>query len=146
MALYVAIALIAALAAVDEDALSRNEVLLLVWGTSLGLAVAHYVAFRLASALARGTHLGRADAVAAGVQLLGALAVPAIVTIVELVLGDDEDDIDTAEFALAVILGVTGYLVSRGNGASRGRAVLLGLGVLVVGLVTAGVKNLLAGH
>ena len=54
MALYVSIALLAALAAVDEDALSRNDTLLLIWGTSLGLAVAHYVAFRLASALARG--------------------------------------------------------------------------------------------
>jgi hypothetical protein len=146
MALYVSIALLAALAAVDEDALSRNDVLLLVWGTALGLAVAHYVAFRLASALARGRHLGRADVVVAGVQFLGAMIVPAVVTIVELLLGDDEDDVDTAEFALAVILGVTGYLVSRGNGASRGRAVLLGLGVLVVGLVTALVKNALAGH
>jgi len=49
-------------------------------------------------------------------------------------------------FALSVILGVTGYLVSRGNNASRGRAALLGLGVLVVGLVTALVKSALAGH
>ena len=49
-------------------------------------------------------------------------------------------------FALAVILGVTGYLVSRGNGASRRRAVLLGPAVLVVGIVTALVKNALAGH
>ena len=69
-----------------------------------------------------------------------------IVTVAELLLGDDEDDVDTAQFALAVILGVTGYLVSRGNGASRGRAALLGLGVLVVGLITALVKSFLAGH
>jgi hypothetical protein len=146
MALYVSIALLAALAAVDDEAMSRNDVLLLVWGTSLGLAVAHYVAFRLASALARGRHLGRGDVVVAGVQFLGAIIVPAAVTIVELVFSDGEDDIETAEFALAVILGVTGYLVSRGNGASRRRAALLGLGVLVIGFVTAGVKNVLTGH
>ena len=146
MALYVSIALLAALAAVDEDALSRNDTLLLIWGTSLGLAVAHYVAFRLASALARGRHLGRADVVVAGVQFFGAMIVPAAVTGVELLLGDDEDDVDTAVFALAVILGVTGYLVSRGNGSSRRRAVLIGLGVLVVGMVTAVVKSVLAGH
>jgi len=146
MALYVSIALLAALAAVDEDALSRNDTLLLIWGTALGLAVAHYVAFRLASALARGRHLGRGDVVIAGVQFLGAMIVPAAVTLVELAFGDDEDDVDTAVFALSVILGVTGYLVSRGNNASRGRAALLGLGVLVVGLVTALVKSALAGH
>ena len=35
MALYVSIALLAALAAVDEDALSRNDTLLLIWGTAL---------------------------------------------------------------------------------------------------------------
>ena len=146
MALYVSIALLAALAAVDEDALSRNDTLLLIWGTSLGLAVAHYVAFRLASALARGRHLGRADIVVAGIQFFGAMIVPAAVTAVELLLGDDEDDVDTAVFALAVILGVTGYLVSRGNDSSRRRAVLIGLGVLVVGIVTAVVKSILAGH
>jgi hypothetical protein len=146
MALYVSIALLAALAAVDDDALSRNDVLLLIWGTSLGLAVAHYVAFRLASALARGRHLGRGDVVVAGVQFLGAVIVPAAVTIVELVFSDGEDDIETAEFALAVILGVTGYLVSRGNGASRRRAALLGLGVLIIGFATAAVKNFLTGH
>jgi hypothetical protein len=146
MALYVSIALLAALAAVDEDALSRNDVLVLIWGTSLGLAVAHYVAFRLASALARGRHLGRGDVVVAGVQFLGAMIVPAAVTIVELLLGDDEDDVDTAEFALSVILGVTGYLVSRGNGSSRRRATLLGLGVLVIGTVTALIKSALTGH
>ena len=146
MALYVSIALLAALAAVDEDALSRNDTLLLIWGTSLGLAVAHYVAFRLASALARGRHLGRGDVVIAGVQFLGAMIVPAAVTLVELAFGDDEDDVDTAVFALSVILGVTGYLVSRGNGASRRRAVLIGLGVLVVGTVTALIKNFLTGH
>jgi len=146
MALYVSIALLAALAAVDEDALSRNDTLLLIWGTSLGLAVAHYVAFRLASALARGRHLGRADVVVAGFQFFGAMIVPAAVTGVELLFGDDEDDVDTAVVALAVILGLTGYLVSRGNGSSRRRGVLLGLAVLVVGLVTALVKNALAGH
>jgi len=146
MALYVSIALLAALAAVDEDALSRNDTLLLIWGTSLGLAVAHYVAFRLASALARGRHLGRGDVVIAGVQFLGAMAVPAVVTVVELMLADDEDDVETAELALGVVLGVTGYLVSRGNGASRRRAALLGLGVLVIGVVTALFKNFLTGH
>jgi hypothetical protein len=148
MALYVSIALLAALAAVDGDALSRSDVMLLIWGTSLGLAVAHYVAFRLASALARGRHLGRGDVVIAGVQFTGAMIVPAVVTGVELVIGgeDGDDVVGTAQSALAVILGVTGYLVSRGNGASRRRAVLIGLGVLVVGTVTALIKNFLTGH
>jgi hypothetical protein len=146
MALYVSIALLAALAAVDDDALSQGETLWLIWGTSLGLAIAHYVAFRLASTLAKGRHLGRGDVVIAGYQFLGAMLVPAACTVIEVILGDDEDDVDTAEFALAAILGLTGYLASRGNGASRGRAALIGAAVLVVGSVTAIVKNVVAGH
>jgi hypothetical protein len=146
MALYVSIALLAALLAVDEDALSRSETLAMIWGTAVGLAVAHYVAFSLASALARGRRVGRAHLTVAGLQFLAAIGVAAACTLIELVIGNDDDDAGTAEFALAVILGVTGYLVSRGNGASRRRAIGLGMGVLTIGIITAVVKNILGGH
>jgi hypothetical protein len=146
MALYVSIALLAALLAVDEDALNRSETLLLIWGTAVGLALAHYVAFTLASALAGGRHLGKEHLSVAGLQFVAAIAVAAACTIIELIIASNDDDAETAEFALVVILAVTGYLVSRGNGASRLRAVVLGLGVLVIGIITAVVKNILGGH
>jgi hypothetical protein len=48
MALYVSICLLAALAAVRERADAGHvDVLRLVWGTTLGLALAHWFAFRL---------------------------------------------------------------------------------------------------
>ncbi len=146
MALYVAIALLATLAAVDPDHLTRRGTLLLIWGTTLGLAVAHYVAFRLASTLAKGSHLGRDDITTAGVQFLGAITVPAVCTLTGLLLADDGTAVDVAEFTLAGILGVTGYLAGRGNGASRGRSALLGGGVLLAGLATAAAKYALTGH
>jgi hypothetical protein len=147
MALYVSIALLAALAAVHPESATRQHTLVLIWGTTLGLAVAHYVAFRLASHVARGRELSRHDVAIAGVQLIGALLVPLVCTITEVLFADDDDAIDVAEFTIAGVLGVTGYLSARGNGASRGRAALLGAGVLVAGLVTAALKYALtSGH
>jgi hypothetical protein len=146
MALYVSIALLAALAATSEANESRRSTLLLIWGTALGLAIAHYVAFRLASALARGRHLGRDDIETAGVQFIGAMTVPLACTVAELALGSDDNAIDVAEFTLAGALGVTGYLAGRTNGASRPRAALLGGVVLVIGFATATVKFFLTRH
>ena len=120
MALYVAIALLAALAAINPDRFTRRETLLLIWGTALGLAVAHYVAFRLASSIAKPRHLSREDVRTAGVQFLGAMSVPAMCTLTGLVFADDDSAVEVAELTLAGMLGVTGYLAGRGNGAKRG--------------------------
>ncbi len=49
MALYVAICLIAALIALENVTFVPGDILGLVWGTTVGLAVAHVFAFRMAS-------------------------------------------------------------------------------------------------
>jgi hypothetical protein len=50
MVLYVSVVLLAALVAIDTSAaISDTEILGLIWGTTLGLALAHYFAFRVAS-------------------------------------------------------------------------------------------------
>jgi hypothetical protein len=52
MALYVAICLLAALAAVSEPALDEGaHTFELVWGTTVGLALAHWFAFRMSARL-----------------------------------------------------------------------------------------------
>ena len=52
MALYVAICLMAALIAIPESAVARTNVLGLVWGITLGLAIAHWFAFRVSARMA----------------------------------------------------------------------------------------------
>jgi hypothetical protein len=51
MALYVAVCLIAALAALQNVTAVPGHILGLVWGTTVGLAVGHVFAFRIAGRL-----------------------------------------------------------------------------------------------
>ena len=50
MALYVAICLLAALAAVSEST-AEDHVFEIVWGTTIGLALAHWLAFSVSARL-----------------------------------------------------------------------------------------------
>jgi hypothetical protein len=47
---------------------------------------------------------------------------------------------------LAAFIALVGFAVARGGGATRARALLYGLSVLVVAVAIALVKNALAGH
>ena len=78
MALYVSVCLIAALAALENVTFVPGHILGLVWGTSVGLAVAHVFAFRIAGRLVHGGDLPRADRIISVVQLAAAAAVAAI--------------------------------------------------------------------
>ena len=146
MALYVAIALLAALAVLDPERFSAGETIGLVWGTALGLAIAHYVAFRLASHLALGRSLTRQDAEVAGLQVAGALTMPVACTITVLLFGRDGTAIDVAIWTVGLGLGAAGFLAGRANGASLVRSAILGGGVLVIGILTATAKVALGGH
>jgi len=63
MALYVAIGLIAALTALENVTAVPGHILGLVWGTTVGLALAHVFAFRIAGRLVQDGELPRADRV-----------------------------------------------------------------------------------
>ena len=152
MALYLSIVMLATLAVLPDDyGLSRGdthhdpEVLALVWGTTFGLALAHWFAFELtAVGFGRGRVL-RADLALAGAQLAGAAAVAIAISVV-LLFNDDETDVDAAAFAPSLILGVAGYVVGRAAGRSVFVSMLLGVVVLVLGLAVASVKAVLGGH
>ena len=82
MALYVAICLLAALSAVSEHAASDQlDAFKIVWGTTVGLAVAHWFAFRVSARLVASGTIRRHDAEAVGAQLAGAAAVALLATI-----------------------------------------------------------------
>jgi len=64
MALYVAVCLLAALTAADEGAEHGHvRVLGLVWGVSIGLALAHVFAFRVSARLVAAGRIEAHDAV-----------------------------------------------------------------------------------
>jgi hypothetical protein len=69
MALYVAICLIAALTALESVTAVPGHILGLVWGTTVGLALAHVFAFRVAGRLVHDGELPKADRITSVVQL-----------------------------------------------------------------------------
>jgi hypothetical protein len=145
MALYVAICLLAALTAVSDQATSEVDSFKIVWGTTVGLAVAHWFAFRVSARLVASGQVRRHDAEAAGAQLVGALAVAVLATVPIVVLPDDVE-FEVVRLFLACFLALVGYAVARGSGASRTRSVVYAGSVLVVAITVAILKNVLAGH
>lgn len=151
MALYVAIVVLAAVVALPTDGHGEHtggvhglSLLGLVWGTTIGLALAHWFAFRLA---ARGFGAGEVgpQEVATGLaQVAGAAAVAALCSIPVLVF-DRDHDVQFTAFVPALI-GVAGYLVGRESGHTPLRSILVGAVALVLGVAIAVAKNVLAGH
>jgi hypothetical protein len=146
MALYVSVCLLAALTAVaDSTTEGHASVFKIIWGTTLGLALAHWFAFRLSARLTAFGTMRSHDAAIAAAQLAGAAAVAVLATVPLLVV-PDEAELDIVRLLLAGFIALVGFVVARSSGASTARAVLYGAGVIVVGLIVAVMKNVLGGH
>ena len=75
MALYVAICLLASLIVIPESGVEHTHVMGLIWGITLGLALAHWFAFRLSARMVGAGTVRSSDVELAGAQLLGAAGV-----------------------------------------------------------------------
>jgi hypothetical protein len=144
MGLYVSITLLAALTAVAGESVSDLDVLAIVWGTTVGLALAHWFAFTLAARLVdpereHGDLTGELVA-----QLAAAAAVAVIASLPVLLLPEDVER-SGARFATALCIGATAFAETRSVGATRVRAAAFAAVVLLLALVVAGVKHAL-GH
>ena len=141
MALYVSITLLAILTAADNHHLN---VLAVIWGTTVGLAVAHWFAFSLASRL-----VGPLEgAVTIERELLaettGAAFVAGVATVVVVVL-PAHLEWQGARFAVAACIAVIAYAEIRALGGTRARALSVASVALVLGELVAAVKQAL-GH
>ena len=146
MALYVTICLLAALTAVSEDVRAgHTQVLTLMWGTTVGLALAHWFAFRMSAQLVTGGSFDAHDVRLSLAQLAGAAAVAALVTVPVLLLPASAE-LDAARILLGLVLGGVGWEVARRNGASTWRAAVYAGLTLAAGLAVALVKNVVSGH
>ena len=146
MALYVAVCLLAALIALGDPAEEHHvRAIGLVWGTAVGLALAHLFAFRLAARWISGGTLTAGESAAALAQLAGAVFVAAVAT-APIVLFGPSLEFDIVRLVLAALIGGTGFAAARGAGASRARSVLAGVVVLLVAVAVAVTKNYIGGH
>lgn len=146
MALYVSIVLLAALSAVAERADAGHvDVFKITWGTTVGLAVAHWFAFRVSARLVAGGALRRPEMELAAAQLVGALAVAVLVTVPVLLLPATAE-LDVARLFLGGFVGAVGFAVARNSGASPRRSAIYAASILVLALAIALLKNVLSGH
>ena len=152
MVLYVSIVILAALALLPSDFAvtgegedHRHVLLAVVWGSAIGLALAHWFAFELAAVGFRGGKVLREDLEIGAVQIAGA-ALVALATSVPILLSDPDSAVRAAAFVPAVLIGAAGYGAARAAGRSWVMALVFGLTALVVGLSIAAVKAWLTGH
>ena len=151
MILYVSIVLLATLAALPADYGDAAEtggnddisLVAVVWGTAIGLALAHWFAFVVAAAGFRGGTFHRHDLELATAHVAGAAIVAASSTI-PIVVTDDISDVRAAVFAPAVFIGLASYRVARSGGRSAAVSLLAGVLGLALGLAVAGVKAFLS--
>lgn len=145
MALYVGVVLAAEFVAVEEHAVDERSTVAIIWGTAIGVALAHVFAFNLAARLFAGGPITPGTRTAVWAQLATAAGVALVVTVPFFFLSLGPA-LDAAGFLLAALIGVTAYLASREAGAGRLRSLVDGLVALVVAVAIVSVKVGLTGH
>jgi hypothetical protein len=144
MALYVAICLLAALIATPSAGVEAH-VFEVIWGITIGLALAHLFAFRLSARLVAAGKVDSRDSALAGAQLVGA-AVVALLATAPVIILPESAELVVVEFLLSAFIAVVGFAVARAGGATRVRALVYAVIVLVVAVGIAALKNELSGH
>jgi hypothetical protein len=144
MGLDISIVLLALLVGFGGDRDRADEVGLL-WGTALGLVLAHYYALRLASVFARANpRPTRRDLSAGGAQLAGAAIVTGIASAPYLLDISTDDAATVASILLLGVTAVTAFVSVRRADRGVGRAlVFAGIAVTIAAVVVI-VKYVLA--
>ena len=89
-----------------------------LWGTAVGLALAHWFAFQFAAPLFRGERPNRHAAVIGLAQVAGAVFVAAIFSLPVLLFSDVGAQETTGDVP-ALLIGVVAYAVARISGRPR---------------------------
>jgi hypothetical protein len=153
MVLYVSVIEIAELATIPEEHFAHGRVtgavggqlLAILWGTAVGLALAHWFAFQFAAPLLRGERPTRRAAVIGLAQVGGAAFVAAVSSFPVLFLSDVRAQETTGDVP-AVLIGVVAYVIARIAGRPRVAACLYGVTALALGVLVALVKTILVAH
>ena len=116
-----------------------------MWGTAVGLALAHWFAFGFVALAFRGRRPTHLDLQIGLAQLGGAVLVAALSSLPALILSDVRAQETTGDVP-AVLLGIVGYLVARHVGSARVAATVYGVTAIAVGVLVALVKTALSAH
>ncbi|HTL86914.1 MAG TPA: hypothetical protein VL856_17150 [Acidimicrobiia bacterium] len=151
MMLYISIVLLAELAAIPSDhdggvhGPTGWTLIALIWGTTIGLALAHYFAFTIAVHGLSHINLNRDDRAEAFAEIGGAAAV-AIIASIPVLLFSPAREQEIVPAVLVLLIGTIAFGVERANGHSRKTAFIYGIAALVIGLLVVSVKEAVAYH
>lgn len=144
MALTVALALLIALSAGEDSAPhTKLDVLIVVWATTLGLALTHWFAMIVASRLVsdRSVHISPLESVIS--QTVMALVVATLATATVLMLSTRFDRLG-ARVAAVLFIGALALFETRRSGLSTAQRVLLSVTVTLLGMGIAVAKWLIS--
>lgn len=145
MSLYISLSLLAVISAFPDDP-TQSDVSLgwAITFTSIGLVMAHQVAFRMSSRLlTKGSELHANAGKVMAAQLIGSAVVTAIALIPALILGNAAYYISLV--ALFAYVAIVGYLIARSKPSSRIKSVGYVLTIAVAVVAILFVKSLV-GH
>ena len=142
MAFYVAVVLDATLVAVDPE--HSDSTVGLIWGTSIGLALAHIFAFQFAGRLTTNGKASSSWSVSVA-QLCGAALVAALATVPVLLFEETVGNMVGAG-VMEWFIGLTGVAARRSSGSSWPRSIMFGLIASFLAALVAYLKNVLLGH
>jgi len=146
MSLYVSVVLLAELSALPAQHFPKGwGMVALIWGTTLGLALAHWFAYTVASSALTDGKVERQDMEVGAAGVVGALMVALLATLPEVLL-TTRDAERVLLFVPAAFIGFGGYLVARARDSSVRRSLLWALGFVFAGVVVASLKLWLGGH
>ena len=139
MALYLAIVTLAEAGALDSGGVDAAATVAAIWGTAIGLALAHVFAFDLSARIFARGRPHRSTRVSATAQVIAAAAVAAVATLPFLVFSRDVA-FTISGLLMAALIGLTGFAAARAGGHGHVRALLVAAVTLVIGAVVVIVK------
>lgn len=149
MGLSITISLLAVLTAKPHTDRS-TAALTLIWGSTVGLALAHWLAFQLTARLFTGGKLSPHDRVSHAAQAAAAIGVAVLASAPLLLTTSSGPALSRLLLAgligLIGLIGLFGFGVARHRGASHARSTAYALTVVVIALIVAIGKLLLTGH
>ena len=137
LALYISLSQLAVMVALPATGNPAAVITL----TSLGLILAHQLAFRLSSRLVEQGRVSAANLELLGAQLAGGLVVT-VVAVVPVLLLPAPYGVPVAELLLLAFVAVVGYAAARTVPLGRVRALAYVTGVVAATLAVLWVKNL----
>jgi hypothetical protein len=145
LVLYLCLVLAAEFVGLSTAAPDEAVAVEVIWGTTVGLTVAHIFAFDVAARLFAGGRLDRSARAAAILQVFAAITLAGLLSLPFLILGQAAS-MRLDGFLIAAVVGVTAYAVGRKAGRSQAQCLVLGASGVILAAAVVLLKLKLSAH